>query len=103
MKPPTILAHQHHRKSDIESEISVTEYQISTATFPNDFSKRGIWSLGGLGYRTSATHSERLHNLLGMIGACARIAGEAKVKIAALDKPWGRSRGMVLSFCFVTR
>ena len=32
MKPPTILAHQHHRKSDIESEISVTEYQISTAT-----------------------------------------------------------------------
>jgi|GEM_PF-3944840 len=103
MKPPTILAHQHHRKSDIESEISVTEYQISTATFPNDFSKRGIWSLGGLGYRTSATHSDRLHNLLGMIGACARIAGEVKVKIVTLDKRRDRTRGIALSFWFVAR
>src|SRR5262245_60779943 len=67
------------------------------------FSNPGIWSLGRLGYPTSARHSDRLHNLLGMIGACARIAGEVKVKIAALDKPWGRSRGMVLSFCFVAR
>src|SRR5262249_24436108 len=81
----------------------VTEYQISTATFPNDFSNGVIWSLGRLGCPTSAIRSDRLHNLLGMIGACARIAGEVKVKIAALDKPWGRSRGMVLSFCFVAR
>ena len=74
----------------------MTEYQISTATVPNDFSNRGIWSLGGLGYRTSATHSDRLHNLLGMIGACARIAGEVKVKIVTLDKR-RQSRGVALS------